>query len=68
MVRDNFDGKGASHCAKMAEPIEMPFGLWAQMGPRNHGLDGGPQVLRDFAMATNFGTICYNWLHVNDSD
>ena len=22
--------------AKMAEPIEMPFGLWTQMGPRNH--------------------------------
>jgi len=26
--------------AKMSEPIEMPFGLWAQMGPRNHVLDG----------------------------
>ena len=26
-------------------------------------LDGGPNVLRDVAMATNFGTqICYNWL------
>jgi len=22
-------------CAKTAEPIEMPFGLWAWMGPRN---------------------------------
>ena len=38
----------------MAEPIEMPFGLWAQMGPRNH-VRGGPEVLRDVAMATNFG-------------
>jgi len=28
--------------AKMAEPIEMPFGLWTRMGPRNHVLDGGP--------------------------
>ena len=27
---------------KMAEPIEMPFGLWARMGPRNHVLDGVP--------------------------
>ena len=36
--------------------IEMPFGLWAQMGPRNHVLDGSPQVLRDVGMATNFGT------------
>jgi len=29
--------------------------LWARMGPRNHVLDGGPAVLRDVAMATNFG-------------
>jgi len=43
----NFEGEGASHCkvwghsavvcAKKAEPIDMLFGLWAQMGPRNHG-------------------------------
>jgi len=26
------------------------------MGRRNHVLDGGPTVLRDIAMATNFGT------------
>jgi len=25
--------------AKMDEPIEMPFGLWAWVGPRNHVLD-----------------------------
>jgi len=29
-------------CAKTAEPIEMPFGLWARMGPGNHMLDGSP--------------------------
>ena len=40
----------------MAKPIEMSFGLWTQMGPRNHVLDGNPQVLRDVAMATNFET------------
>ena len=28
--------------AKTAQPIEMPFGLWARMGQRNHMLDGGP--------------------------
>jgi len=28
-------------CAKTAEPTEMPFGLWAWMGPQNHILDGG---------------------------
>jgi len=41
-------------CAKMAESIEMPFGLWARMGPENHVLDRGRQVLRDLAMATIF--------------
>jgi len=66
MGRGNFEGgKGPPHskvqghsaviCAKAAEPNEMPFGLWARIGPRNHVLDGGPAVLRDVAMATNFG-------------
>jgi len=27
-------------CAKTAEPIKMPFGLWARMGPINHVLNG----------------------------
>jgi len=42
----------------------MPFGLWAQMGRRNHVIDAGPEVLRDVAMATNqfWDAICYNWL------
>jgi len=26
--------------AKMAEPIEIPFGLRIRVGPRNHVLDG----------------------------
>ena len=43
-------------CAKTAELIEMSFGFWAWMRPRNHVLDGSPEVLRDVAMATNFGT------------
>ena len=43
-------------CAKTAELIEMPFGLWAWMRPRNHVLDGNPDMLRDVAMANNFGT------------
>jgi len=29
-------------CAKTAEPIEMPFGLWDRMGPGNHVLDMDP--------------------------
>jgi len=40
--------------AKTAEPIEMPFGLWAWMGPRNHVSDGNAEELRDIAMATIF--------------
>jgi len=48
----NFWGEWASHCkvyghstvvcAKAAEAIGMPFGLWARIGRRNHVLDGGP--------------------------
>jgi len=47
------EGKDVSHCkvkghsaviyAKTTELIEMPFGLWARMGPRNHMLDGVQQ-------------------------
>ena len=49
MGRGNFEGKGhpivkyrdtTGICAKTAEPIEMPFGLWTWMGPRNYALDG----------------------------
>jgi len=29
-------------CAKTAEQIGMPFGLWSRMGRKNHVLDGGP--------------------------
>jgi len=32
----------AVSCARMAELIEMPFGLWTLVGPRNHVLDVGP--------------------------
>jgi len=41
-------------CAKTADPIKILFGMFAQMVPSNHVLDGGPEVLRDVAMATNF--------------
>jgi len=42
------------NCAETAEPIDLLFGLWSGIGPRNHVLDGGPAVLRDVAMATNY--------------
>jgi len=28
----------------VAEPIEMPFGLWTRVGPRNRALDGDPDI------------------------
>ena len=28
--------------AKTTEPIDMPFGMRARVGPRNHVLNGGP--------------------------
>jgi len=49
MGMGNFEGEGwpivkyrdtAVSCAKTAEPIEIPFGLWVRMSPRNHVLDG----------------------------
>ena len=27
-----------------AEPIEMPFGFWTRVGPRNHVIGGGPYL------------------------
>jgi len=63
--RGNFEGgEGSSHCkvqghsavisAKMAKTIEMLFGLWARFGCR-YRVRWGFMVLRDVAMATNFG-------------
>jgi len=31
-------------CAKTAEPVEMPDGLWARIGQGNHVLDGGSDL------------------------
>jgi len=46
----NFEGERAPHCkvqgcsvvscAEAAEPVNVPFGTWTQVGPRNHALDG----------------------------
>jgi len=30
----------------MAKPIDMSFGLWTRVGPRNHGLDGVSSPVR----------------------
>ena len=47
--RGNFEGKGMPRharrhsdvsCAKTAELIEMPFGLWTPLELKKHGLEG----------------------------
>ena len=35
---------------KTAEPIEMPFGVWTRVGPRNHVLSGGPDPPKEGAI------------------
>ena len=32
-------------CAKTAELIDMPYGLWTWVGQRNHVLDGDPDPM-----------------------
>ena len=68
MGRGNFEGEGASHCkvwglsaviyAKTAEPIEMPIGLWAWMGRRNHVLDRSPDLTWEGAILEERGAHC----------
>jgi len=36
----------AVSCAKMAKPVEIPLGLWTQVGPRKHVADGAPDLRR----------------------
>ena len=36
--------------AKMAEPIEMLFGLWTRVGPMNYVLDGVSDVNKDLGL------------------
>jgi len=70
-------GKGASHCKVYGHsPVicakvnrsrrHLGYGLGWAVGIM---LDGGPEMLRDVAMATTFGTkIAINWFCVNDSN
>ena len=49
-------------CAKTAKPIEMPFGLWARMGRRNHVLDEGSSDAEGRCHDNQFrDAIFYNW-------
>jgi len=48
-------------CAKTDEPIEMSFGLWTLVGPRNHIFVGARIPLWEGAI---FGNFCHaRFLH-----
>jgi len=43
----------------MAEPIEMPFGLWTRAGPKNHVLDVlGGDAYWYYLLSTTEPSIC----------
>jgi len=44
-VPSNEEGLSAMSCAKIAEPIEMQFGMLSVVGRGNHVLDGGADAL-----------------------
>jgi len=44
--------------SKMAELIEMPFGLRTRVGPGNHVLDGPPDPLWEGAILGKGATFC----------
>jgi len=52
----------------MAEPIEMPFGIWIWVDTRNHILDGSPdphangQLLGERTCPSYFRTVCSSHL------
>jgi len=53
--------------AKTAGPIEMPTGLWALIGPRNHVLDGESTGAEGRYHGNQFWeAICHNWLWPSD--
>jgi len=41
--------------AKTDEPINMQFGLWTWVGPRNYVLDGGPDLPSEGAILRREG-------------
>ena len=45
-------------CGKTAEPIEMPFGLWARMGPNDSVLHGDPNPPWEGAIFGERGAHC----------
>jgi len=65
MGRGNFLGKGrpivkyrdsAANRAKTADAIEMPFVALSRVDPRNYVLDGGSDLLLEWAILREEGT------------
>jgi len=52
------EGHSVVICAKTAEPIEMPFGLWVRIGPRNHVLYGGLDPPWEGEILVDRGAYC----------
>jgi len=50
-------GHAMVSCAKMAKPIQMPFGKKTQMGSRNHELGGVPIPPWEWALLRGVCTI-----------
>jgi len=48
-------------CAKTAEPIEIPSGMWTRVGPRNLVLGGGPDLPKEGA---NLGVVLSHWKRI----
>ena len=47
----------AMKCAKMAEPINVPFGMWTRVGPTSHELGGGPDFPRGRRVGGHFRAL-----------
>ena len=43
---------------KTNEPIEVPFGVWTRVGPRNDVLSGGPDPLGEGAILGRTSPAC----------
>ena len=80
MHKCNFEGggRGAAHSkllgpsavssAKMAEPTDTLFGVWTQVGPRKHVLDGGARwrhlaTTTELSMCGNKAAFLSNYLN-----
>jgi len=54
-------------CAKMAEPIELPFRTWTRVGPRNHTLGRGPHHPGEGATLLGDAAFRQNYLSTSSS-